>query len=246
MARVTKEADVRRDELLDVALDLCVSVGFERMSVEQVTTTAGVAKGTFYHYFASKQDLLTQLVARFGDELFEHLEGELGKVHGDALERLRALLRISSTWRLERLNASMSYLPFLLKEENYTLRHKLHSMWLERLRPLLLVIVEQGAAEGLFKVEDPAATTSVLLTLWIDGGNRFWEHATVESDAVGSMLSGAAAMQQAQERILGVPEGSLSIIGALSAKDFDEARTLLTQQLEGSTGPDHTEQEAHT
>lgn len=73
MARVTKAPDVRREELLDVALKLCMSVGFDAMSVEQITATAGVAKGTFYHYFRSKDDLEAQLVRRFGESLLAHL-----------------------------------------------------------------------------------------------------------------------------------------------------------------------------
>jgi AcrR family transcriptional regulator len=211
MARVTKDADVRREELLDVALDLCMTVGFESMSVEQVTTAAGVAKGTFYHYFVSKQDLLTQLVGRFGDQLFEHLETEMGRVSGDALERLRALVRIASTFKLERLNATMSYLPFLYKEENYTLRHKLFTVWLERLRPLLLGIIDQGCREGLFDVADAGGTTAVLLTIWVDGGNRMWEQAMASPDYADIMTKGSEAIFAAQERILGAPEGSLSV-----------------------------------
>ena len=73
MARVTKAPEVRREELLDVAFELCRSHGFEAMSVEQVTQSAGVAKGTFYHYFSSKDDLQVQLVRRLGEALFDHL-----------------------------------------------------------------------------------------------------------------------------------------------------------------------------
>lgn len=228
MARVTKDADVRRSELLDVALGLCVEVGFESMSVEAVTTTAGVAKGTFYHYFASKQDLLTQLVARFGDELFEHLEGEMLEVDGDALERLRALIRISATWKLERLDTTLAYVPFLYREENDELRHKLFSVWLERLRPLLLEIVEQGVRDGTFSVDDPEGTTTVLLTLWIDGGSRLWELATVTKPSADIMIRGAQAISDAQERILGAPKGSLSL--AVDPEAVSQARTAFAQQ----------------
>lgn len=214
MARITKEAGVRRDELLDVTLDLCVEVGFEGMSVEQVTTAAGVAKGTFYHYFTSKQDLLLQLVERFGDALFAYLESEMRHVKGDAVERLRALMELSAKWKLERVNSSMAFVPFLYKEENYTLRHKLYSAWLERTRPLLLDIVEQGARDGSFSVIDPESATDIVLSIWFDFANRLYVRALALPDAVsyaGLMLRGAKAMFDAEERVLGAPEGSLQV-----------------------------------
>ena len=238
MARVTKEADVRRDELLDVALDLCVEVGFEAMSVEQVTSAAGVAKGTFYHYFASKQELLAQLVSRFGDQLFDHLESEMRAVDGDALTRLGALMNISATWKLERLNAAMAYLPFLFKEENYTLRYRLYTEWLERLRPLVLEIVTQGTRDGTFAVDDPGATTTVLLTLWIDGGNRMWESAIAASDFADSMMAGGAAILAAQERILRAPDGSLDLMASIEPGALDGVRATLVEQGRGFIGPD--------
>jgi AcrR family transcriptional regulator len=214
MARVTKEPDVRREELLDVALALCVSVGFESTSVERITTEAGVAKGTFYHYFSSKQDLLAQLVRRFGDELFAHLEGQMAKVEGPAPDRFRALMLTSASWKSSHADASLSYVPYLYKAENQQLRQQLFSEWLERTRPLVLAIVEQGVREGTFDVIDPDATTSVLLSLWFDAASRVWERALATStndEFVRVMLAGVDAIWAAQERVLGAEAGSLTV-----------------------------------
>jgi AcrR family transcriptional regulator len=231
MARVTKEPEVRRDELLDVALDLCASVGFEAMSVEQVTSTAGVAKGTFYHYFSSKQDLLLQLVARFGDDLFVHLEREMSGVEGDALQRLISLIHISGTFKLERIGATLAYLPFLFRDENYTLRHRLLTVWLERLRPMLLEIVEQGTRDGSFSVDDADGVTTVLLTLYIDGANRLWDRAMSSEDFAETMLAGGEAISVAQERILGAPEGSLNVIGQIDPAAIETVKATLRERL---------------
>src|ERR1700687_1144963 len=96
MARITKDAAVRREELLDIALDLFLETGFEGTSIELITKTASVAKGTFYHYFESKDDLLAQLVARFGEDLLGYLETEMRGVEGSALDRFRCLMRLSA------------------------------------------------------------------------------------------------------------------------------------------------------
>src|ERR1039457_3538322 len=96
MVRIVKDADVRRDELLDTELSLFLECGYERTSVEHITQTVGVAKGTFYHYFATKQDLLEHLVERFTDDLFVEAERTLELADGSALDRLRAFYRVSS------------------------------------------------------------------------------------------------------------------------------------------------------
>ena len=53
-----------RTRVLTAAVDLFAQQGYERTSVSQVVAAAGVAKGGFYHHFASKEDLLYEV---YGD-----------------------------------------------------------------------------------------------------------------------------------------------------------------------------------
>lgn len=64
-ARRTKPAPVRLDELMAAAEDLFVRQGVEATTIDQIVAQAGVAKGTFYHYFSSKADVLAALRAKF-------------------------------------------------------------------------------------------------------------------------------------------------------------------------------------
>src|SRR5678816_4528045 len=52
----------RPRELLDAALDLFVEKGFAATRSEEVAARAGVAKGTLYLYYPSKEDLLKAVV----------------------------------------------------------------------------------------------------------------------------------------------------------------------------------------
>ncbi|MFI6307557.1 TetR/AcrR family transcriptional regulator [Amycolatopsis thailandensis] len=61
----TKPSDERRTDLLDATEELVQKQGAERLTVEDVTTGAGVAKGTFYLHFTSKGDLLDALRDRY-------------------------------------------------------------------------------------------------------------------------------------------------------------------------------------
>lgn len=209
MARVTKKAEVRREELLDVAFDLCRSHGFEAMSVEQVTRTAGVAKGTFYHYFASKDALLEQLVRRLGDGLFDHLCLAASGVQGSGAERLRALMDAAGGYKLTQ--PDLAYASFLYSDENRDLRHRLFDAWRKRARQLLLPEIVQGAADGSLAVADAEGAADIVLLLWFDAADQLWERALAVRDRdrfIHVMVSGASTIYQAQERILGVPAGT--------------------------------------
>ncbi len=56
--------EARRSELADVALKLWAEQGYDTTSVAEIAREAGVAKGTFYVYFESKQSLLLDVLRR--------------------------------------------------------------------------------------------------------------------------------------------------------------------------------------
>ncbi len=65
MSPAATAADVSaRTRVLDAAVDLFARQGYDGTSVAQVIAQAGVAKGGFYHHFASKQALLYEV---YGD-----------------------------------------------------------------------------------------------------------------------------------------------------------------------------------
>ena len=215
MARIVKEAEVRREELLDLALRLFLDAGYERTSVERVTTEAGLAKGTFYHYFASKQDLLEQLVERFTDGLFEEIETALAEVEGgSAIDRFRALTAASTRAKLGRKDVTLALSRSLFSDGNQALRSHLVDGWIERTRPFIGDIIEQGCAEGVFDVPDPQAMTEVWLSIWYDHGMNIAElffAAQDDPSRVDELVSAMNTLVLAEERILGAAPGTLGI-----------------------------------
>ncbi|MCC6495928.1 MAG: TetR/AcrR family transcriptional regulator [Propionibacteriaceae bacterium] len=212
MTRVTKRPEVRREELLDLALDLCRTSGYEAMSVEQLTRAANVAKGTFYHYFNSKSDLQAQLVQRFGDSLFTQLSVAADGAEGTAAVRLRTVMEAAAGYKAQ--NADVAQAAFLYREENYALRHRIFETWREQARLVLLPIVREGVADGSIRVSSAEGATDIVLLLWLDAADRLWNRAMQATDAdafAEVMLDGSVSIFQAQERVLGVPDGTFSV-----------------------------------
>jgi AcrR family transcriptional regulator len=69
----TKPPEERREELMNAAQKLFLEHGVGPTTVEQITTGADVAKGTFYLYFPTKEDVLAAMQERFGRTLLEKI-----------------------------------------------------------------------------------------------------------------------------------------------------------------------------
>jgi AcrR family transcriptional regulator len=78
--RVLKSPEDRRQEILDAAMSIFSEKGVGKATVADIAEAAGVAKGTVYLYFGSKEHLLMALRDRFTDELLEHVSDLLAKV----------------------------------------------------------------------------------------------------------------------------------------------------------------------
>jgi len=68
------EPVARREEILDAARAVFLLRGLRAATVDEITSRAGVAKGTFYLYFVSKDAILQALRERIGSELLAEVE----------------------------------------------------------------------------------------------------------------------------------------------------------------------------
>ena len=77
--RVLKSPEDRRQEILDAAQRVFSERGVSKVTVADIADAAGVAKGTVYLYFGSKEHLLLALRDRFTDELLAHVSDLLSR-----------------------------------------------------------------------------------------------------------------------------------------------------------------------
>jgi AcrR family transcriptional regulator len=91
--RWQRRPDERPRALMASAMKLVTRRGYRRVRLTDVANDAGVSKATIYHYFANKDDLLTQTVASRMAEKHAAIERELATAGGPASNRLRLFLR---------------------------------------------------------------------------------------------------------------------------------------------------------
>jgi len=75
----TRPPEERRAELMDAAQRLFLEHGVDATTVEQITMAAGVAKGTFYLHFSSKEAIRAALGQRFGQRLLAGIQSAIAE-----------------------------------------------------------------------------------------------------------------------------------------------------------------------
>lgn len=70
MGKVEHKKQQKKDALLNTAFDLFVTKGIQKTSISDIVEKAGVAKGTFYLYFADKYDLRNKVISHKANQLF--------------------------------------------------------------------------------------------------------------------------------------------------------------------------------
>jgi AcrR family transcriptional regulator len=127
--------------ILDAALELLASEGFDRLTVEGVAASAGVGKATIYRRWPSKLALVLAAVG----ELSAHPLPELttGRTRDDLVNLLRHIIEALTGTIAGRI------LPGLVAESARSpeLIGVLHDFWLSR-RGLMLEVLRQGSAQG--------------------------------------------------------------------------------------------------
>jgi AcrR family transcriptional regulator len=79
----TKPPEERRDELMSAAQRLFLEQGVAPTTIEEIASAADVAKGTFYLYFSSKEDVLAALGDRFAQQHLARIEAAIAAKPAD-------------------------------------------------------------------------------------------------------------------------------------------------------------------
>ncbi len=202
MKRVTKDPDVRREELIDVAEELFLKNGYEETPVSDIVKKAQVAQGTFYYYFKSKEDVLDALTDRYLSEFMGCIEKEIERDDINAVEKMISTFKCGSRFSLGRKKLMI----YLHEEENSLLHLKLERRNHALIVPLFARIVEQGVRDGLFHVKYPHEVALVMVSCWdslFDAEHFFAKTAEEKKKTVEAAFC-------MMERLLGAKEGSLA------------------------------------
>jgi AcrR family transcriptional regulator len=196
--RIVKNPEERRKEIMETAAQFFLTKGYEETSVNMIVEHLNIAKGTFYHYFKSKEEILGAILEDYLERFAQQIRLITLSIDMNAYEKLQFVLKniLSSDQEPKHLTAHV--------EDNKSA--KLHQMmeekFYEKFKPIIVTIINQGAQEGIFKVSHPEEITEILLI-----GVRGYMHIHLPNFSdIEYAKTKIAALEELFNKILGTDE----------------------------------------
>ena len=157
--RVVKDATERRNEILDVAERLFCTRGYDQTSTNDILAEIGIARGTLYYHFTSKEDILDAMIDRILDEIVRRTSRIALDESVPVLERLTQSVLAAN---VDTKTGDM-ILEQMHKPQNALMHAKMQERLLKQLIPLFTKLIEDGISQGLMQTDDPENTIEMLL-----------------------------------------------------------------------------------
>ena len=150
--RVVKEAEERRNEILDVAERLFSTKGFDNTSTNDILNEIGIARGTLYYHFQSIEDILDAMTDRMVRQMFVKAKELASQKDIPVLQRLTIMIKalnVSGDWGDQLMEQ-------IHKPQNALMHQKIQEKLLAEMNPLLTGLIEEGIAQGICGTDYPA------------------------------------------------------------------------------------------
>lgn len=163
--RSERRPEDRRQEILDAAIRVFIERGVYEPTVADITAAAGVAKGTFYLYFESKEHLLGALKEQMVDEMMERIVAFYARLgQDDWWGLIDGMLDELIDYAFDQRD-----LVYVFVREPFGARYlEIFENSEKKMTDMFADGIKQGVAAGVFECEDPEAT-AVMLHHAIDG-----------------------------------------------------------------------------
>jgi AcrR family transcriptional regulator len=201
MARITKNPEIRKSELLDAAEGLFSKKGYDKTSINDIVHKVGVAQGTFYYHFSSKEEMVEALTDRYIESMLHKIIEIVGS------ERIKAVKKIEQIASCLMLaNDKSELMEYVHREQNAILHLKMVRKSMERFMPYIFSVMEQGIQEGLFDIKYMDETSEVIFLVM----EAVQESVLFTTDKKLLKIR-SNAMAEILTRILGLKKGSIRL-----------------------------------
>lgn len=171
MARVKDQQKFNdcRDSLLAVGQELFINSSFNSVGLNDILREAGIPKGSFYHYFDSKEDFGLQVVESYAKQNLEELESILADSRLSHYEQLKAFFT-GSVEHFDDIEFCQGCLMANLSQEladvNEKLRSKINELSQMMIDRIAQCLSEMDADELNLGYLKPDEAAQVLMNSW--------------------------------------------------------------------------------
>lgn len=157
--RIVKEANVRRNEILDVAERLFGTKGFDGTNTTDILNEIGIARGTLYYHFKSKEDILDAMIERMTGSLVVKANEIARKTDVPVLQRLTLMMMALNV----KNDLGHEIMEQIHKPQNALMHQKMQERLLAGVNPIITSLIEEGIAQGICQTDYPAEVAEMTL-----------------------------------------------------------------------------------
>lgn len=197
--RIVKEAEERKNEILDVAEKLFGERGYDATSTNDILKEIGIARGTLYYHFKSKEDILDAMIERMTGSLVAKANEIARKTGVSVLQRLTLMMMALN------VNNDLGHeiMEQIHKPQNALMHQKMQERLLGGVNPIVTSLIEEGIAQGICQTDYPAEVAEMTL---LYSNTVFDDLAGYSGDERQRKI---AAFIYNLERLLGMEQNSL-------------------------------------
>lgn len=169
--RTVKEAEERKNEILDRANELFCEKGFEGTSTNDILKAVGIARGTLYYHFKSKGDIMDALIERYNKHI---LNAAKSAAQNHELTIYERMMKVILSMRLSQYSTqSEELIEHIHKPQNILMHQKIQKVIIQGITPILSDLIKEGIQQGLFDTQVPYECMEMMMiyaTTLLDSG----------------------------------------------------------------------------
>ena len=193
-----KKGEKRKQELLKIAYRMFVEKGYDNTSIDEIIARAGIAKGTYYYYFPSKEATLEAVI----DMMIDEEVSRAGAVVESQMSVPEKVAAVIYSFRPGQGEESIS--DAVETEENIILHDKLNKRLISEAVPLLSAVVREGITQGIFDCEQIEERVRLILIL---SSKAFDDRIPTENEVI--------VFIDMVEKMLGAEPGTMGFVRGL-------------------------------
>ena len=156
---MAKTKEERRNEIIETAGKLFEEKGYEQTQVQDIVNEIGVAKGLFYYYFKSKDEVMEELADRYADAIIDSVNKLIDK-DISTFDKINRIFQIFIDSAEKKFGIFMG----ILNVKNGKTHERIFFNVGKKMVPLVTELILSGNDNGECNCSDPKFITEFLVS----------------------------------------------------------------------------------